>query len=58
MVRDLVLSAIVSASQLESIFTQLGATIPFVETDIVLDKEEDFIWQEGWPQRSGEVDVF
>lgn len=35
-----------------------GAAIPFVETDIVLDKEEHFVWEEGWPQRSGEVDVF
>ena len=58
MVRDFVFSAILLAPHLESFLAQMGVSIPLVETDIVLDKDEDFVGKEGWPQRSGEVDVF
>lgn len=42
---------------MNTILHQGAADVPFVETDIVLDEEEDLIWQVGWPQCSSEVNI-
>lgn len=49
--------SISSSCQTASRLSDAGANLPLIESDIVLDKQQDLIWQIRRPQRSSEVNV-